>query len=60
MDIFYAPRRGANDEIIQNFNMRSYRDFIDLGLLRSDSVYDFKTVSAFVLATFGTTFDVIF
>ena len=55
----YAHRHPSTYEIIQNFNMRSCRDFMDLGLLRSGSVHDFKTVLLFFLATFGTKFDAL-
>lgn len=47
-------------DIIQNFKVCSYRDFIDLSLLRGDPADGFKTVLLFFLVTFGAIFDVIF
>ena len=38
-------------EIIQNFYVRWYRNFIDLGVLRSGSVHDFKAISLSFLFT---------
>ena len=38
-------RHSLTYKIIQNFNVHSYRNSIDLSLSRSSSVHDFKTVS---------------
>ena len=47
-------------ELFQNFNLCTYRNFRDLGLLKSVSVHDCKTVSLFFQVIFATNFDVIF
>ena len=45
MHIFYAVRHFYTKKIIQNFNLRTCKNFIDLGLFRSASdLDDLKTV----------------
>ena len=47
-------------EVVQNFILCLCRNFVDLGLVRSVSVHDFKTVLLFVVVIFATNFDVVF
>ena len=44
----------SRDEVIQNFNMRVFRNFADLSIFRRGFDHDFKTVSLSFLVTFVT------
>ena len=55
----YALTQSSNYETIENFNVHSYKNFVDLVLFRKGSVCDFKTGSLFFLVTFAVNFDTI-
>ena len=56
MHNFSAYKYSSAYEIIPNFNLLKYKNVIDLSLLRSESVHDFKTVSLTFLVTFNAIF----
>ena len=47
-------------KLFRILNLRLYRNFIDLDLMRCVSVDDFNNVSLFFLVIFATNFDIIF
>ena len=60
MHTLYPQRHLSAFEIIWNFLLRTYRNFMDLGLFRSGSVDRLKAISFSYLVTFATNLDVIF
>ena len=55
-----TQRLSSSYKTIQNFNVHSYRNFVDLAKLTSGSVHVLKIVLLSFLLTFATNFDVIF